>query len=156
MEIHWREQNLGHVAAVTASQWWETPLWVNSVFFLNVLFSCRDYLADYALWEKCTSPDNIVPWHLTLFSLLLVMSGIQGVLCGIQVVNGLFGTICGDCKCCGCCGVSSWRLSFAILCTDEVLTPSSWQSEKPNCPSSSSMGTFSNKLPKPYIAAIRK
>ncbi|NXP84776.1 T4S4 protein, partial [Passerina amoena] len=77
---------------------------INIVFFLTVLFSCRDYLADHALWEKCTSPDNIVPWHLTLFSLLLVMSGIQGVLCGIQVVNGLFGTICGDCKCCGCCG----------------------------------------------------
>nr|XP_054495501.1 transmembrane 4 L6 family member 4 [Agelaius phoeniceus] len=67
-------------------------------------FEAGDYLADHTLWNKCTSPDNIVPWHLTLFSLLLVMSGIQGVLCGIQVVNGLFGTICGDCKCCGCCG----------------------------------------------------
>ncbi|XP_031975218.1 LOW QUALITY PROTEIN: transmembrane 4 L6 family member 4 [Corvus moneduloides] len=67
-------------------------------------FQDGNYLADYTLWNTCDSPANIVPWHLSLFSLLLIMSGIQGVLCGIQAVNGLFGTLCGDCKCCGCCG----------------------------------------------------
>ncbi|NXD93337.1 T4S4 protein, partial [Chaetorhynchus papuensis] len=67
-------------------------------------FQDGNYLTDYTLWDKCTSPDNIVPWHLSLFSLLLVMSLMQGVLCGIQAINGLFGTLCGDCKCCGCCG----------------------------------------------------
>ncbi|NWU45187.1 T4S4 protein, partial [Hylia prasina] len=67
-------------------------------------FQDGNYLGDHALWDLCKSPDNIVPWHLTLFSLLLIMSGIQGVLCGIQMVNGLLGTLCGDCKCCGCCG----------------------------------------------------
>ncbi|XP_019358670.1 PREDICTED: transmembrane 4 L6 family member 4 [Gavialis gangeticus] len=63
-----------------------------------------NYLSDNSLWSQCQSPVDIVPWNLTLFSLLLVMSGIQAVLCAIQVVNGLFGTLCGDCKCCGCCG----------------------------------------------------
>ncbi|NWH70253.1 T4S4 protein, partial [Piaya cayana] len=63
-----------------------------------------DYLFNHTLWDTCQSPENVILWNLTLFSLLLVMSGIQVVLCGIQVVNGLFGTICGDCKCCGCCG----------------------------------------------------
>ncbi|NXB97948.1 T4S4 protein, partial [Orthonyx spaldingii] len=67
-------------------------------------FHDGEYLADHTSWDLCKLPENIVPWHLTLFSLLLVMSLIQGVLCGIQVVNGLFGTLCGDCKCCGCCG----------------------------------------------------
>ncbi|KFO83804.1 Transmembrane 4 L6 family member 4, partial [Buceros rhinoceros silvestris] len=67
-------------------------------------FQDGNYLANHTMWNACQSPENIVPWNLTLFSLLLVMSGIQAVLCGIQVVNGLFGTICGDCKCCGCCG----------------------------------------------------
>ncbi|XP_071609049.1 transmembrane 4 L6 family member 4 [Heliangelus exortis] len=67
-------------------------------------FHDGDYLHNNTLWDTCKSPENIVPWHLSLFSLLLVMSGIQIVLCGIQVVNGLFGTICGDCQCCGCCG----------------------------------------------------
>ncbi|KFP29522.1 Transmembrane 4 L6 family member 4, partial [Colius striatus] len=60
-----------------------------------------NYLSNQTLWDLCKSPENIVTWNLSLFSLLLVMSGIQTVLCGIQVVNGLFGTICGDCKCCG-------------------------------------------------------
>uniref|UniRef100_A0A8C5T345 Transmembrane 4 L six family member 4 n=1 Tax=Malurus cyaneus samueli TaxID=2593467 RepID=A0A8C5T345_9PASS len=60
-------------------------------------FRDGDYLRDHRLWHLCLSPANIVPWHLTLFSLLLVMSLIQGILCAIQVVNGLFGTLC-DCR----------------------------------------------------------
>ncbi|XP_074448603.1 transmembrane 4 L6 family member 4 [Larus michahellis] len=67
-------------------------------------FHDGNYLSNHTLWDMCQSPENIVPWNLTLFSLLLVMSGIQAVLCSIQVVNGLFGTLCGDCQCCGCCG----------------------------------------------------
>ncbi|KAG8136032.1 hypothetical protein E2320_009004 [Naja naja] len=64
----------------------------------------KDYLGDHSLWTACQSPKSIVPWNLTLFSLLLLMSGIQLILCAIQAINGLFGAICGDCKCCGCCG----------------------------------------------------
>lgn len=68
--------------------------------------TCSDYLNDQALWSKCVEPQDVVPWNLTLFSILLVIGGIQMVLCAIQVVNGLLGTLCGDCQCCGCCGVS--------------------------------------------------
>lgn len=153
----WKSTEESRTSA-TSQQWQplsgETPLWVNGVFFLNVLFSCRDYLTDYVLWEKCTSPENIVPWHMILFSLLLVMSGIQAVLCGIQVVNGLFGTICGDCKRCGCCGVSSWRL-LVILCTEESHTASSWHQNNPTA-LPPAHGHVSNILPKPYTVAIRK
>ncbi|XP_070609512.1 transmembrane 4 L6 family member 4 [Erythrolamprus reginae] len=67
-------------------------------------FDNGNYLTNQTLWDSCKSPESIVPWNLTLFSLLLIMSGIQLVLCAIQAINGLFGTICGDCKCCGCCG----------------------------------------------------
>ncbi|XP_060623721.2 transmembrane 4 L6 family member 4 [Anolis sagrei] len=63
-----------------------------------------DYLSDHDLWKLCEAPESLVPWNLTLFSLLLIMSGAQMVLCAIQAVNGLLGTICGDCTCCGCCG----------------------------------------------------
>lgn len=66
----------------------------------------RDYLNDEALWSKCLKPEDVVPWNLTLFSILLVVGAIQMLLCVIQVVNGLLGTLCGDCQCCGCCGVS--------------------------------------------------
>lgn len=65
-------------------------------------FEDGNYLSNHTLWEACLQPDGIVPWHLTLFSLLLVMGLVQAALCAFQVLNGLIGTICGDC--CGCCG----------------------------------------------------
>lgn len=67
-------------------------------------FENGDYLKDTALWEKCLGPGDIIHWHLSLFSVLLVMGIIQVALCAVQVVNGLVGALCGDC--CGCCGGS--------------------------------------------------
>lgn len=67
-------------------------------------FSDGDYLSNKTLWRDCLKPDNIVSWHLSLFSVLLVMGLIEMALCAVQVVNGLLGAICGDC--CGCCGGS--------------------------------------------------
>uniref|UniRef100_A0A3B4B216 Transmembrane 4 L six family member 4 n=1 Tax=Periophthalmus magnuspinnatus TaxID=409849 RepID=A0A3B4B216_9GOBI len=65
-------------------------------------FENGDYLKDTSLWDKCKEPKDIVHWHLSLFSVLLVMGLIQVALCAVQVVNGLLGALCGDC--CGCCG----------------------------------------------------
>jgi len=56
------------------------------------------YLADKSIWTACTAPENIVLWHIVLFSILLCMGVLQTVLCGIQVVNGCIGCICGDCR----------------------------------------------------------
>ncbi|XP_072294671.1 transmembrane 4 L6 family member 4 [Eucyclogobius newberryi] len=67
-------------------------------------FNDGDYLKDTSLWSRCLEPKDIVHWHLTLFSLLLVMGLVQAALCAVQVVNGLLGALCGDC--CGCCGGS--------------------------------------------------
>lgn len=67
-------------------------------------FDNGDYLRTPDLWSKCDGPNDIINWHLTLFSMLLVMGLIQGALCAVQVVNGLLGALCGDC--CGCCGGS--------------------------------------------------
>ncbi|XP_006637479.1 transmembrane 4 L6 family member 4 [Lepisosteus oculatus] len=66
-------------------------------------FENGNYLSNNTLWGDCEKPADVVPWNLTLFSLLLIMSGVEIVLCAVQVVNGLIGTICGDCSC-GCCG----------------------------------------------------
>nr|XP_033815117.1 transmembrane 4 L6 family member 4 [Geotrypetes seraphini] len=62
-----------------------------------------DYLGNSTLHVLCENPPDIIPWNLTLFSLLLVMSGVQAVLCAIQAINGLLGSLCGSCKN-GCCG----------------------------------------------------
>uniref|UniRef100_UPI0037E74239 transmembrane 4 L6 family member 4 n=1 Tax=Semicossyphus pulcher TaxID=241346 RepID=UPI0037E74239 len=68
-------------------------------------FSDGDYLSNKTLWTQlCLEPEGVVSWHLSLFSVLLVMGIIQMALCAVQVVNGLLGAICGDC--CGCCGGS--------------------------------------------------
>ncbi|XP_029939292.1 transmembrane 4 L6 family member 4-like [Salarias fasciatus] len=77
----------------TNSTTWEYP------------FSDGDYLSKSSMWEKCISPRDVVPWHLTLFSMLLIFGLIQMALCVVQVLNGLFGALCGDC--CGCCGGSN-------------------------------------------------
>lgn len=67
-------------------------------------FDNGDYLQNPDLWKDCVGPGDIVNWHLSLFSILLVMGLIQVALCAVQVVNGLLGALCGDC--CGCCGGS--------------------------------------------------
>ncbi|XP_040896497.1 transmembrane 4 L6 family member 4 [Toxotes jaculatrix] len=67
-------------------------------------FSNGDYLSNSTAWSACVEPPGVVSWHLSLFSVLLVMGLIQMALCAVQVVNGLLGALCGDC--CGCCGGS--------------------------------------------------
>lgn len=67
-------------------------------------FDNGDYLKDKTFWTKCVAPTGVVDWHLSLFSVLLVMGLVQVALCAVQVVNGLLGALCGDC--CGCCGGS--------------------------------------------------
>ncbi|XP_032887753.1 transmembrane 4 L6 family member 4 [Amblyraja radiata] len=64
-------------------------------------FDEGNYLGNHSMWNVCLEPPQIVTWHVTLFALLLVMSGVQLVLCAFQVINGLFGFICGSC--CSCC-----------------------------------------------------
>ncbi|XP_037335225.2 transmembrane 4 L6 family member 5 [Pungitius pungitius] len=56
------------------------------------------YLVNQTLWATCEFPENAVMWHVVLFSILLATGAVQLVLCGIQVVNGCLGCICGDCR----------------------------------------------------------
>ncbi|XP_069831483.1 transmembrane 4 L6 family member 1-like [Dendropsophus ebraccatus] len=57
------------------------------------------YLAEHSTWSQCTEPKNVVVWNVTLFSILLGLSGLEIILCLIQVINGLIGGICGACCC---------------------------------------------------------
>uniref|UniRef100_A0A8C4W9C1 Transmembrane 4 L six family member 1 n=1 Tax=Gopherus evgoodei TaxID=1825980 RepID=A0A8C4W9C1_9SAUR len=59
--------------------------------------SSGGYLLEHDRWSECREPRNIVEWNLTLFSILLVLGGIEFILCSIQVVNGFLGGICGVC-----------------------------------------------------------
>ncbi|CAM4546333.1 unnamed protein product [Leuciscus chuanchicus] len=55
------------------------------------------YLKDRSTWGKCTEPNNVVEFNVRLFSTLLVTSAMQLVLCALQMINGLFGCLCGTC-----------------------------------------------------------
>ncbi|XP_056140671.1 transmembrane 4 L6 family member 4 [Lampris incognitus] len=58
----------------------------------------ESYLTDRSSWSTCWEPKNVVEFNVGLFSTLLVVSGLQLVLCGIQMINGLFGCLCGTCN----------------------------------------------------------
>ncbi|KAM9314091.1 transmembrane 4 L6 family member 5 [Pholidichthys leucotaenia] len=62
------------------------------------LQSNGSYLADKDLWSVCIIPENVVQFNVGLFSTLLVTASAEIILCGIQMVNGLFGCICGTCS----------------------------------------------------------
>ncbi|XP_004563957.2 transmembrane 4 L6 family member 4 isoform X2 [Maylandia zebra] len=56
------------------------------------------YLMDKTLWSLCTEPKNIVEFNLGLFGTLLATSCLQVILCATQMINGLFGCLCGTCN----------------------------------------------------------
>ncbi|XP_022043927.1 transmembrane 4 L6 family member 4-like [Acanthochromis polyacanthus] len=62
--------------------------------FLNSNFT---YVNDYKLWSMCQEPKNVVQFNIGLFVTLLAASSVQGLLCAIQMINGLFGCLCGTC-----------------------------------------------------------
>ncbi|XP_014876611.1 transmembrane 4 L6 family member 4 [Poecilia latipinna] len=59
--------------------------------------SDTSYLTDSSKWWMCTEPENIVQFNIGLFSTLVVTSGLQIILCATQMINGLFGCLCGAC-----------------------------------------------------------
>jgi len=56
------------------------------------------YLSNKEIWKWCKSPENVVEFNVGLFSTLLVAACVELVLCLIQMVNGLFGFVCGTCS----------------------------------------------------------
>ncbi|XP_070773775.1 transmembrane 4 L6 family member 1-like [Enoplosus armatus] len=54
------------------------------------------YLTDFKSWGDCTEPKNVVQFNIGLFITLTAASCLQ--LCAIQMINGLFGCLCGTCN----------------------------------------------------------
>lgn len=59
--------------------------------------STSPYMNDYKSWAQCREPKNVVQFNIGLFVTLLAASCVQGLLCAIQMINGLFGCLCGTC-----------------------------------------------------------
>uniref|UniRef100_A0A1A7Z658 Uncharacterized protein n=2 Tax=Iconisemion striatum TaxID=60296 RepID=A0A1A7Z658_9TELE len=60
--------------------------------------SSGSYLGNKTSWSICKIPDNVVEFNVGLFSTLLVAASLELILCAIQMVNGLFGCLCGTCS----------------------------------------------------------
>ncbi|KAM9729015.1 transmembrane 4 L6 family member 5 [Menidia menidia] len=75
------------------------PLCRNLLFMWTTPFkdSGSDYLTDQSSWARCREPENIVAFNIGLFSTLLATSCLQLILCAAQMINGLFGCLCGTC-----------------------------------------------------------
>lgn len=58
----------------------------------------ESYLNDPDSWFVCTAPENVVEFNIALFSTLLAVNSLEIILCSIQMINGLFGCLCGTCK----------------------------------------------------------
>ncbi|KAF7205868.1 transmembrane 4 L6 family member 4-like [Nothobranchius furzeri] len=62
---------------------------------------CSDlsYVTNHATWTQCKEPKEVVQFNIGLFISLAVASVLQALLCAAQeVINGLFGCICGTCN----------------------------------------------------------
>nr|XP_054586554.1 transmembrane 4 L6 family member 4-like [Nothobranchius furzeri] len=57
------------------------------------------YVTNHATWTQCKEPKEVVQFNIGLFISLAVASVLQALLCAAQeVINGLFGCICGTCN----------------------------------------------------------
>ncbi|XP_021252987.1 transmembrane 4 L6 family member 19 isoform X1 [Numida meleagris] len=56
------------------------------------------YLFYPSTWGTCLEPVGIVTWHVTFFSLLLLVSAAEMVLAFLQIINGCAGCLCGFCE----------------------------------------------------------
>ncbi|XP_069804563.1 transmembrane 4 L6 family member 4-like [Dendropsophus ebraccatus] len=60
-------------------------------------FNSENYLFNKTMWQVCELPKDVVEFNIILFSMVLASCGISLVLCVIQMLNGLFGCLCGTC-----------------------------------------------------------
>ncbi|XP_066445611.1 transmembrane 4 L6 family member 5-like [Eleutherodactylus coqui] len=62
-------------------------------------FSKEDnYLFKREMWKYCIYPKDVVEFNVILFSMVIASTGISLILCTIQMLNGLFGCLCGTCR----------------------------------------------------------
>ncbi|XP_063162678.1 transmembrane 4 L6 family member 18 [Candoia aspera] len=54
------------------------------------------YLTDHTSWSQCTEPAYVVEWNIILFSILIVLSGLQILICFLKVIAELKQILCGN------------------------------------------------------------
>ncbi|VTJ87449.1 Hypothetical predicted protein, partial [Marmota monax] len=57
----------------------------NAKWAYHLQESSGAYLSNHEYWNLCEKPPNVVPWNVTLFSLLMVASCLEILLCSIHL-----------------------------------------------------------------------
>lgn len=68
------------------------------IYLFDIFCSTENYLGNSEIWNTCKEPNNVVEFNIGLFATLLVAACLELLLCLFQVLNGLFGCICGTCN----------------------------------------------------------
>ncbi|XP_032978512.1 transmembrane 4 L6 family member 18 isoform X3 [Rhinolophus ferrumequinum] len=53
------------------------------------------FLTDSSVWIQCLEPAHVVEWNIILFSILIVLSGLQVIVCLIKIIIQLSKILCG-------------------------------------------------------------
>ncbi|XP_066521712.1 transmembrane 4 L6 family member 19 isoform X2 [Hoplias malabaricus] len=68
---------------------WGRPLKLQNVNAVN-------YIHDPQRWNSaCLKPHGVVMWNMVLFSTIMAASGLQGVICLVQIIHAILGAIFG-------------------------------------------------------------
>ncbi|XP_018428926.1 PREDICTED: transmembrane 4 L6 family member 18-like [Nanorana parkeri] len=54
------------------------------------------YLSDSSTWSQCIEPGNVVEWNLILFSIQIVLSALQVIICFCNAICDLKDAFCGS------------------------------------------------------------
>ncbi|XP_073510539.1 transmembrane 4 L6 family member 5-like [Phyllobates terribilis] len=79
---------------INGQQHWTSPFKLDREF----IDLDSSYLFHRESWSRCTIPIGVVEFNVIFFSTIMVASAIQVILCTIQMINGLFGVLCGTCQ----------------------------------------------------------
>ncbi|XP_062408943.1 transmembrane 4 L6 family member 5 [Sardina pilchardus] len=72
---------------------WGTPLRPTSI---SAPRSEGLYISQPDRWAStCIEPRRVVLWNVTLFIVVMAASGIQVLLCAVNIINSLLGVVCG-------------------------------------------------------------
>ncbi|MEE6500984.1 hypothetical protein FKM82_004018 [Ascaphus truei] len=53
------------------------------------------YLVAYSSWAQCSEPANVVEWNIILFSIQIVLSALQVIICLSKAIYDLKTILCG-------------------------------------------------------------
>ncbi|XP_063775640.1 transmembrane 4 L6 family member 18 [Pseudophryne corroboree] len=58
-------------------------------------FTAGSYLVDYSTWSQCLEPPYVVEWNVILFSILIVLSSLQVIICLGKAILDVIAMLCG-------------------------------------------------------------